>query len=144
MSISTATDRPASPRRVQPPHVVGALLLAIGLIAVVVAIAISSTTSSAGRVSARPDTINTTRSHPTPEPTSVSDTNLAGGPSRAPATHAPFPVGTPPAPQAERAEPTGVSDTNLAGGLSRGTGTHAPLPIGTPPAPQAEPGPGHR
>jgi hypothetical protein len=85
---------------VQPRHLVGALLLAFGVIAIVVAISISSTTSSAGGMSARPATINA-RSHPAAEPTGVSDTNLAGGPLRDPATHALLAAGTRAAPQAE-------------------------------------------
>jgi hypothetical protein len=101
MSIPTATDRLAPPRRVQRRHLVGAFLLTIGLIAAVAVIAMSTTTSPPGPVSARPAAINATRSHPAAEPTGVSDTNLAGGPSRVPATHAPLSVGTPPAPQAE-------------------------------------------
>ena len=101
MSISSATDRLASPRRLQPRHIVGALLLAIALIAVAVAIAITSTTSTAGRPSARPGTINATQSHPAAEPTGVSDTNLAGGAFRDPVTHALLAVGTPAAPQAQ-------------------------------------------
>jgi hypothetical protein len=64
MSIASATDRLASPRRVQPGHIVGVLLLAIGLIAVAGAIAISSTISTAGRLSARPSTIHATPSEP--------------------------------------------------------------------------------
>lgn len=100
MSISSATDRLASPRRVQPRHIAGALLLAVGLIAVAVTIAISSTTSTAGRLSARPATISA-RWHPAVEPTGVSDTNLAGGTFRDPVTHAPHTAGIPPAPQAE-------------------------------------------
>lgn len=64
MSISSATDRLATPPRVEPRHIVGPLLLAIDLIAVAVAIAISSTTSTVGRLSARPGTINATQSRP--------------------------------------------------------------------------------
>ncbi len=100
MSIASATNHLASPRRVQPRHIVGALLLAVGLIAVAVTIALSSATSTAGRLSARPATISA-RSHPAVEPTGVSDTNLAGGTFRDPVTHGPLTAGIPPAPQAE-------------------------------------------
>ncbi len=64
MSTSSPTDRLASPRRVQPHRMVGVLLPAIGLIALVVAIATSSTTSTAGRLSARPGTIPPPPTHP--------------------------------------------------------------------------------
>ena len=100
MSIASATNHLASPRRVQARHIVGALLLAVGLIAVAVTIALSSATSTAGRLSARPATISA-RSHPAVEPTGVSDTNLAGGTFRDPVTHGPLTAGIPPAPQAE-------------------------------------------
>jgi hypothetical protein len=102
MSISSATDRVvASSRRVQPGHMVGVLLLAIGLIAIVVAIAISSTTSGTGRVSAGPATINAPQSHPAAQPTSATVPNVPRGTFRDPVTHALLAVGAPAAPQAE-------------------------------------------
>ena len=101
MSITSATDRLASPRRVQPRHIVGALLLAIGLIAVAVTIAISSTTSTAGRLSALPGTINATQSHPAAQSTGAPASTQPAGAFRDPVTHALLTVGTPPAPQAQ-------------------------------------------
>jgi hypothetical protein len=101
MSISTATDRLASPRRVQPRRMLGAVLLGISLIAVLVAIAISSTTSSAGRVSARPGTINARQSHPAAQPTGDPVSSVPRGTFRDPVTRALLPVGTPTASQAE-------------------------------------------
>lgn len=100
MSISTATDRLVSPRRVRPRHLVGALLLGMGLIAVIVAIAISSTTSSAHRVSARQATTSVTQSHPAAQPTSAPVSSVSGGTFRDPVTHALLPVGTPTVPEA--------------------------------------------
>jgi hypothetical protein len=101
MYISSAADRLAPPRRVQPRHMVGVLLLAIGLIAIVVAIAISSNTSGTGRVSARPATINATSPHPLAVPTGATVSSVPGGTFRDPVTHALLAVGIPAAPQAE-------------------------------------------
>lgn len=101
MSISPATDRLASPRRGQHRNMVGVLLLAVGLIAIVVAIAISSTTSGTGRVSARPAAINATRSRPAARPTGATVSGVHGGTFRDPATHALLAIGSPAAPQAE-------------------------------------------
>jgi hypothetical protein len=61
MSISSATNRRASPLRVLPREAVGVLLLALGL---VVAIAISSATSTTGPVSPHSRPIRATQSHP--------------------------------------------------------------------------------
>ena len=98
MSISTATSHLASPRRMQPHHMVGALLLALGLIAVVVAIAIStSSTTSSQPPSARPATINPTPSQPTGAPVP----SVPGATFRDPATHALLAVGSQAAPQAD-------------------------------------------
>jgi hypothetical protein len=95
MSISSTTDRLPSPRRMQPRHMVGALLLAIGLIAVVVAIAISSTTSTVSRPNAHPATINAT------QPTDGLDSSVPSGTFRDRVTHAVLPAGTATAPQRE-------------------------------------------
>ena len=81
MSISSATDRLASRPRVQPRHIVGPLLLAIGLIAVAVAIAISSTNSTVGRLSARPGTINATQSQPARQSAAAPVSSVPGGTS---------------------------------------------------------------
>ena len=96
MPIASTTNHLAPPRRAHPRHIVGALLLAIGLTAVAITITITSTTSTASRLTARPATINP-RSHPTVEPTGVSDTNLAGGTFHDPVTHAPLAAGILPA-----------------------------------------------
>ena len=95
MSISSATDHLVSTRRVQPRHMVGALLLAVGLIAVVVAIAISSAASSVSRPSAGPATITATPSQPTVQPTGAPLSSVPGQTFRDPATHALLPVGIP-------------------------------------------------
>jgi hypothetical protein len=100
MSISKAADRPSAPRRVQRRHLVGALLLAIGLIALVVTIATSSTTTSTSRVNAHPFTINATQS-PTAQPTSAPVPSVPGGTFRDPVTHGLLAVDTPAAPQAD-------------------------------------------
>ncbi|MBV8997809.1 MAG: hypothetical protein JO304_02050 [Solirubrobacterales bacterium] len=101
MSISSATDRLPSTRRVQPRHMVGALLLAVGLLAVLLTITISSTTTTASRPTAHPAAINATPSHPVTQPTDTLDSNVPSGTFRDPVTHALFPVNTPPAPQRE-------------------------------------------
>jgi len=102
MSISTVTtDRLAPPRRVQPRHMVGALLMAIGLVAVVVAIATSSITSTAGRVTGRAARINTTKPQPVVQPTGVSDSSVPGGAFRDPVSHRLLTVGSPATPAAE-------------------------------------------
>ena len=93
MSISTATDRLSSPRRLPRGQIVAALLAAIGLIGAVVAIAVSSATSSPGRVSARPGTISLTRPSLAAQPTPAV-TTAAHGYFRDPVTHALAPVGT--------------------------------------------------
>jgi hypothetical protein len=131
MSISTATDRLAFPRRVQPRHLVGGLLLAIGLIAVVVAIAISSTATSTSQT-ARLATNHPTQSQPVAQPTSAPAPSVPSGTFRDPVTHALLAVGNPPVPQADPAR------------TFRDPVTHALLAVGNPPAPQAEPGLGHR
>ena len=102
MSITTATDRLSSPQRVQPRHLVGALLLALGLIAVLVTIAISSiTTTTHSRVNAHQATINATQSHPVTQPADTLDSNVPSGTFRDPTTHALLPVAPPAAPQRE-------------------------------------------
>ena len=101
MSISTTTDRLAPPRRVQPRHLVGALLLAIGLIAAVAAIAISTTTTNASHPGARPATTTVTQPHPPAQPTGAPVSSASGATFRDPITHALITTGTPPAPQAE-------------------------------------------
>ena len=100
MPIAPATNHLPPPRRAHPRHIAGALLLAIGLTAVAITITITSTTSTASHLTARPATINP-RSHPTVEPTGVSDTNLAGGTFHDPITHTPLTADTPPPPHAE-------------------------------------------
>jgi hypothetical protein len=101
MFISSATDRLAYPRPVQPRHIVGALLTAVGLIAVVVVIAISSTTSTSGRLSARPGTIAAPQPQSVAQPTGAPVSSVPAGTFRDPVTHALLSVGTPPAPQAQ-------------------------------------------
>jgi hypothetical protein len=97
MSVSTVAHRLTSPNRMQASHMVGVLLLAIGMVAVVVAIATSSTTSSAGKLSARPAAINAT-----PSPSAGGATpSVPGGTFRDPVTHALLAAGSPAAPQAE-------------------------------------------
>ena len=94
MSISSATARLASPRRLQPRHMVGALLLALGLIAIIVAFEISSTTSSPIRTGARPAARDATQSRPSAQPTGVSAVSVPAGTFRDPVTHALLAVGT--------------------------------------------------
>ena len=101
MFICSATDRLASRPRVQPRHIVGPLLLAIGLITVAVAIAISSTNSTVGRLSARPGTINATQSQPARQAAAAPVTSVPGGTFRDPVIHALVAVGAPAAPQEE-------------------------------------------
>jgi hypothetical protein len=101
MSISSATDRLASPPRVEARHIVSALLLSIGLVVVVIAIAISSTTSTDGRLGTGPRPLDGPRSHAL--------TGLIGAPElsvpiatfRDPVTHAALAAGAPATSQAE-------------------------------------------
>ena len=100
MSITTATERLSPPQRVTPRHRLSALLLAVGLIAVVVAIAITTSTASTGAVRpyAHPARFN--------PPTVNAVTNTPSTTFRDPATHqvlniSPSGVDTPPAPPAD-------------------------------------------
>jgi hypothetical protein len=88
MSISSATDRLASPWRVQARDVVVALLLAIGLAVVVIAIAVSSTTSTDGRLSARPRPIEALQSHAMTGLIGAPELSVPSGTVRDPVTHA--------------------------------------------------------
>jgi hypothetical protein len=101
MSISTATDRLSSSRRLQARHVVDALLLAIGLIVSVAAIAIAGATSNASRQIASSATINQTQSHPAAQPTRAPVSGAPGATFRDPATHELLNVHTPTAQQAD-------------------------------------------
>jgi hypothetical protein len=101
MSVSTATDRLPSSRRVPPRHMVGALLLASGIIAVLVLILNSSTTSRTVHMSARPAVISATHSHPAAQATSAPVSSVADTTFRDPVTHALLAAGTPATPQAE-------------------------------------------
>ena len=98
MSISSATARLASPRRLQPRHMVGALLLALGLIAIIVAFEISS--YSPIRTGARPAARDATQSRPSAQPTGVSAVSVPAGTFRDPVTQALLAVGTSAAPRA--------------------------------------------
>ena len=95
MSISSATDRRSSLRRVQPRHLVGGLLLAIGLIAVLVTIAISSTATTAGRQSAQPAPLSATQSHPATQPMPAPVSDVPTGTSRYQVTGPLVALGTP-------------------------------------------------
>ena len=100
MSTSSPTDRLASPRRVQPRRMVTGLLLAVGLLTLAVVIASSSTTSIAGRMSARPTTINTPPRRSVTQPMADPMSPASGGTFRDPVTHALLAVGSTAAPQA--------------------------------------------
>ena len=96
MSITSATDRLASTRRAPSRPMVGALLLVVGLIAVVVAIAVSGTASTDGRLSAGPPRIDA------PALTGLigaPDLSVPGGTFRDPSSHALLAVGTSAVPQ---------------------------------------------
>lgn len=82
MSISSAPDRLSSPRRVQPRHLVGGLILAIGLIAVVVTIAISSTATRTNPQTVHPATISAAQSHSATRPMPAPVSSLPTGTSR--------------------------------------------------------------
>jgi hypothetical protein len=101
MSISAATDRLSSSRCVQPRHIVDALLMAIGLIAAVAAIAIAGTTSNAGRQTARQAAMNPTQSYPAAQPTRARVSSAPGATFRDPATHELLTVHTPTAQRAD-------------------------------------------
>jgi hypothetical protein len=101
MSISTSADHRSSPRRVQPRHVVDALLFAVGLIVSVAAIAIAGTTSNASRQIASPATINQTQSYPTAQPRRAPVSGAPGATFRDPATHKLLTVHTPTARRAD-------------------------------------------
>jgi hypothetical protein len=81
--------------------VVDALLLAIGLIVSVAAIAIAGTTSNAGRQTARQAAINTTQSYPAAQPTRAPVWGAPGATFRDPATHELLAVHTPTAQRAD-------------------------------------------
>ena len=100
MSISSATDRLSTPGRVQPLHLAAALL-AIGLITLVVAIVISSTTSTDGRLSAGPRALDAPRSHAMTGLIGAPDLRVPSGTFRDPASQALLAAGTRAAPQAE-------------------------------------------
>jgi len=103
MSISSAPRRLASARFAQPRHVVGAVLLVIGLIVVVIAIANSATTtpSAASRFSARPRPISLTQSTSPAAATGAPVSSVPHGTFRDPVTHALLPADAPVAPQSE-------------------------------------------
>ncbi len=86
MSISTATD-PLAPRRDLKPSrtVLVSLLAAIVLVSAIVALAVSSFTSSSGRVAPRP---GVSGAKPAPSVLSPASVSASRGGFRDPVTHA--------------------------------------------------------
>ena len=143
MSISSATDRLSTLRRVERAHLGGGLFLAIGLITLVVAIAVSSTTPTDGRLTAGPRPIDAPRSRAMTGLIGAPDLSVPSGKFRDPVTHAVLTVDTP-ATRSQAPQPTSAPSPSVPGGTFRDPASHALLAVGTRAAPQAEAGPGHR